>query len=202
MVIDGFPVMDNPSSGASTNPNLNALERINPKDIESITFLKDAAAASIWGARSANGVIVITTKKGQKDGQWTVEGSTQLTIAKKQNVHQLTNLASASQTINYEKWLFEKSMISSPYSRNITNLYSGLTKSQLLLYQGYNWGTMDMAEMNRQLADLASLDNTKQIRDNLLQRPLQSMTNVALSGGIGQWGTRFSVEFIHEKGIF
>lgn len=202
VVIDGFPVMDNPSSGASTNPNLNALERINPKDIESITFLKDAAAASIWGARSANGVIVITTKKGQKDGQWTVEGSTQLTIAKKQNVHQLTNLASASQTINYEKWLFEKSMISSPYSRNITNLYSGLTKSQLLLYQGYNWGTMDMAEMNRQLADLASLDNTKQIRDNLLQRPLQSMTNVALSGGIGQWGTRFSVEFIHEKGDF
>ena len=49
---------------------------------------------------------------------------------------------------------------------------------------------------------MASLDNTKQIRDNLLQRPLQSMTNVALSGGIGQWGTRFSVEFIHEKGDF
>ncbi len=36
---------------------------INPNDIESITFLKDAAAASIWGARAANGVIVITTKK-------------------------------------------------------------------------------------------------------------------------------------------
>ena len=50
VVVDGFPVTDNPSSGADTNPNLNALERLNPDDIESITFLKDAAAASIWGA--------------------------------------------------------------------------------------------------------------------------------------------------------
>lgn len=36
---------------------------INPNDVESVTVLKDAAAASIWGARSANGVIVVTTKK-------------------------------------------------------------------------------------------------------------------------------------------
>ena len=40
------------------------ISNINPNDIESITVLKDAAAASIWGARSGNGVIVITTKKG------------------------------------------------------------------------------------------------------------------------------------------
>ncbi|MCQ4902176.1 hypothetical protein, partial [Phocaeicola vulgatus] len=40
---------------------------INPNDVESVTVLKDAADASIWGARSANGVIVVTTKKGKKD---------------------------------------------------------------------------------------------------------------------------------------
>ena len=39
---------------------------VNSNDIESITFLKDATAASIWGARAANGVVVITTKKGER----------------------------------------------------------------------------------------------------------------------------------------
>ncbi|KEO75670.1 hypothetical protein EL17_23930 [Anditalea andensis] len=51
IVIDNFPY-DGP------------LESINPNDVESITVLRDAAAASIWGARAGNGVIVITTKKG------------------------------------------------------------------------------------------------------------------------------------------
>jgi len=46
-------------------PYNGSLENINPNDIESITILKDAAAASIWGAKSGNGVIVITTKKGK-----------------------------------------------------------------------------------------------------------------------------------------
>lgn len=76
IVVDGFPIIDNPSSAADTNPNLNALERLNTEDIESITLLKDAAAASIWGARSANGVIVITTKKGNRNNKWTVEAGT------------------------------------------------------------------------------------------------------------------------------
>ncbi|MEM9672601.1 MAG: TonB-dependent receptor [Bacteroidota bacterium] len=59
-VVDGF-VLDNTSTGVATNP----LNFINPQDIESIDVLKDASAAAIYGARAANGVIVITTKKGK-----------------------------------------------------------------------------------------------------------------------------------------
>lgn len=59
-VIDGF-VLDNSSSGLASNP----LNFINPADIQSIDVLKDASAAAIYGARAANGVVVITTKKGQ-----------------------------------------------------------------------------------------------------------------------------------------
>ncbi len=59
-VIDGFPI-DNSGNGMSTNP----LNFINPQDIASIDVLKDASAAAIYGARAANGVIVITTKKGR-----------------------------------------------------------------------------------------------------------------------------------------
>ncbi len=200
IVIDGFPIMDNPSHGAKDNPNLNALERINTDDIESITFLKDAAAASIWGARSANGVIVITTKKAQK--QWTIDASTQLTIARKQDVAHLTNLATASQMINYQRWMFEKQMMSGGYTQNMSNLYNSMTLSELLLYQGMNWGTISTDDMNRQLSALAALDNRKQIKDEMLNNPLQSQTNFSLSGSVGNWNTRFSAEFEHEKGDF
>ena len=59
-VIDGF-VLDNNGTGVSSNP----LNFINPQDIASIDVLKDASATAIYGARAANGVIVVTTKRGK-----------------------------------------------------------------------------------------------------------------------------------------
>lgn len=59
-VIDGF-VIDNSSTGVATNP----LNFISPQDVQSINVLKDASATALYGARAANGVVVITTKKGQ-----------------------------------------------------------------------------------------------------------------------------------------
>jgi iron complex outermembrane receptor protein len=59
-VVDGF-VLDNSSTGVPTNP----LNFINPNDIESIDVLKDASATAVYGSRAANGVVVITTKKGK-----------------------------------------------------------------------------------------------------------------------------------------
>lgn len=60
-VVDGF-ALDNSSNGVASNP----LNFINPQDIESIEVLKDASASAIYGSRAANGVVVITTKKGAK----------------------------------------------------------------------------------------------------------------------------------------
>lgn len=62
-VVDGIPVMDGDQS-TFTNTG-NAIASINPNDIESVTVLKDAAAASVYGSRAANGVILITTKSGK-----------------------------------------------------------------------------------------------------------------------------------------
>jgi len=59
IVIDGVPVEGNGMAGAS-----NLLNTINPNDIESMSVLKDASAAALYGARATNGVIIITTKKG------------------------------------------------------------------------------------------------------------------------------------------
>ena len=62
-VIDGVPVLTNDLSRATTTANI--LSTLNPNDIESITVLKDAASAAIYGNRAANGVILVTTKKGR-----------------------------------------------------------------------------------------------------------------------------------------
>jgi TonB-linked SusC/RagA family outer membrane protein len=65
-VIDGFPLSVNSSNTTNgTFTTGNPLDNINPNDIESIEVLKDAAAAAIYGSRASNGVVLITTKKGQ-----------------------------------------------------------------------------------------------------------------------------------------
>jgi TonB-linked SusC/RagA family outer membrane protein len=61
IVIDGMPLSNSGIAGAP-----NALALINPNDIASFTILKDASATAIYGSRASNGVIIITTKKGQK----------------------------------------------------------------------------------------------------------------------------------------
>jgi TonB-linked SusC/RagA family outer membrane protein len=68
-VIDGFPVYNdnsNVSTGAGSGAGVNALSTINPSDIESIEILKDASSTAIYGSRGANGVVIITTKKGKR----------------------------------------------------------------------------------------------------------------------------------------
>lgn len=72
-VVDGVPMQsESPAlsseqlaTGGFDNIFVNGIGNINPNDIESITILKDAAAAAIYGSRAANGVIVVTTKKGE-----------------------------------------------------------------------------------------------------------------------------------------
>ena len=65
-VIDGVPVLANSDGYMSSSiKSQSILATLNPNDIESMTVLKDAAAASLYGSRAANGVIIITTKKGK-----------------------------------------------------------------------------------------------------------------------------------------
>ncbi len=63
-VVDGVPIIT--GNYATTRNSINVLSSLNPDDIASMTVLKDAAAASLYGSRAANGVIIITTKKGTK----------------------------------------------------------------------------------------------------------------------------------------
>jgi TonB-linked SusC/RagA family outer membrane protein len=95
-VIDGFIVYNNNNAvntGATTGPSINALSTVNPSDIESIEILKDASATAIYGSQGANGVVIITTKRGRK-GSNDISYSTYIGT---QSVIKKLNLLNASQ---------------------------------------------------------------------------------------------------------
>jgi TonB-linked SusC/RagA family outer membrane protein len=108
-VIDGFPISKNVDlgvqgdnqrrgSGRFRPPTQNPLATLNPNDIESIQVLKDASSASIYGSRGSNGVILITTKKGNRGGKTLVSYDTYLGS---QSVANRLDLMNAEQLIDY-----------------------------------------------------------------------------------------------------
>lgn len=93
VVIDGMPVFtgDRSSSSAESNSAANnPLADINPADIESIDILKDASATAIYGSRAANGVLMITTKRG-KEGKARISFNSWLGITKAFNLPKVLN---------------------------------------------------------------------------------------------------------------
>ena len=104
VILDNFPYDGN-------------INNINPNDIESITILKDAAAASIWGVRSGNGVIVLTTKKGMPNQPLLVDINANLTFGARPNVFYSPDFLNANDFINYEQTLFNKGY----YNNSINN---------------------------------------------------------------------------------
>ena len=76
IIIDGVPIDNNNVSGSS-----NILSFVNPNDIENFTVLKDASATAIYGSRASNGVIIITTKKGQVGKPMTITYDGKLSIS-------------------------------------------------------------------------------------------------------------------------
>ena len=92
------------------------INNINPPDVENITLLKDAAAAAIWGARAANGVIVITTKKGQYNKAATISLTMGLGKAQEPDLFYYPRM-SVSDFLEVEEFLFNKGF----YNADINN---------------------------------------------------------------------------------
>lgn len=110
-VIDGFPISKNVDLGVQGDnfrrgtgrfrpPSQNPLGTLNPNDIESVQVLKDASAASIYGSRGSNGVVIITTKKGNRTGAPVVSYDTYLGV---QSVANKLDLMNAEELIDYNR---------------------------------------------------------------------------------------------------
>lgn len=89
IVIDGVPMSDGGVGGSRS-----VLNSINPDDIESMTVLKDASSTAIYGSRAANGVVMITTKKGRANQDMKINFNTNMAV---QNVSDYVDVMSASQ---------------------------------------------------------------------------------------------------------
>lgn len=155
-VIDGFPVEKTTNDGYGNW--IESVPDMNPEDIESITVLKDAAATSIYGARAANGVVVITTKRAKKD-QLNISFSATLTV-QPYSTYADKYLADAATMIGLEReWAAQNPNLqgegASAYAQSLLddNTYTSQGIRALL---GYYAGTLSEADMNARLTSLAS----------------------------------------------
>ena len=113
-VLDGIPLEgtdipkldDTKSDNDIVNIGQSSIAGLSPNDIESITILKDAAATAIYGARAANGVIVVTTKRG-RTGKPVVNFNTKLTYTPNLDTSRL-NLLNAEEKVNLELQLMSE----------------------------------------------------------------------------------------------
>lgn len=106
-IVDGFPIakIDQPSGSTSRmDPGTQGvLNFLNPNDIESIEVLKDASATAIYGARAANGVVIVTTKRG-KQGKAVVNYSYNYSFQKYTDKYDLLSLGEWMQESNAASW--------------------------------------------------------------------------------------------------
>ncbi|WP_164974204.1 SusC/RagA family TonB-linked outer membrane protein [Filimonas effusa] len=206
VVIDGFPqipVGDVQSltkiqSSVSTNNAL--LSYINPNDIETITFLKDASATSIWGSKGANGVIVIETKKGRKN-KASVSFSTNIGVSRPADLNKL-NWMSSAQYIDLEQELVDKSFITDPLAFGTPSVYTPNNSEASEWMYKYKRGTISLAERDAQLARLASYDSKQQVKDYMMQNAVAQQYNLSVSGGGDNNTYYISAGYTNDKPVF
>ncbi|WP_343556381.1 SusC/RagA family TonB-linked outer membrane protein [Sphingobacterium sp.] len=182
-VLDGMPLQTGDVAGIGSNNNINSLltngvGNIPPEDIASIDILRDATAAAIYGARAANGVIVITTKRGQAGKDYIAYTGRAALVAPPTNHF---NFMNSEQKLNYERNLYN----------DFHPAYGG--RANQLLLQAEN-GTISLEEADRQIAELGKT-NTNWI-DQLYRPALQQTHNITLSGGNTQ--TQYNVSLNHQ----
>ena len=219
-IIDGMPLAVGDNSSGSTGMGMlyaeyNAMSDINPNDIESIEILKDGAATAIYGSRAANGVILITTKKGSK-GRTSVNYDGYITAASPAKLHDLLGAKDFVTIANekYENWGMKGQAVYDPngpdtnwndyifrtgFQHNHSLSASGGTdKSQYYVSLGFTEqeGIVRANDLNRLSlkADLTQ-QATKWFRIGLNGQMTRTIMNGVMNGenslgGVGFAGTR------------
>lgn len=166
IVVDNFPYEGN-------------LRNINPDDVLSITVSKDAAAASIWGARASNGVIVITTRNGHLRQPLKVNYNAGFEWNDKRNMLYNSGQMTSAEMIDVQTFLFDKG-----YYNNIIN---GVSPNVLLpaveILLGKRNGTISDGEAGRLLDSLGNNDVRNDLEKYLFRQPFVQRHNLNISGG-------------------
>ncbi|SDD50022.1 SusC/RagA family TonB-linked outer membrane protein [Pedobacter soli] len=173
----------------------NDISTINPDDVESITFLKDAAAASIWGVRSGNGVMVITTKRGKNNQAPVINFSVNAAVSNHPDLNKLP-LMNAAQTIAFEQELVNKNLIIAP--SNTTPMGQPLATVTDLTFK-LKAGTISQSDYNTAIARYSTMDNRSQVADYLLRPANNQVYNFSVSGGNNYSNYFYSASYANEN---
>ncbi|OBW41885.1 TonB-dependent Receptor Plug Domain protein [Chryseobacterium sp. MOF25P] len=198
-VIDGLPLEGNDVPNFSDKDNIDQLQNfsiagLNPNDIEDITILKDAAATAIYGARAANGVISITTKKGKK-GSLRVNFSADTFITARPDFGKL-NLLNASEKVDLELMLANRTDLT--YRTDKGEVMRILTQNgQLDAYRNGGLGGLNL--ITRQQIDGLRNSNTDWGK-LLYQNAINKQYGVSISGGSDHSDYYFSLGYYDEQG--
>ena len=169
IIVDNFPYEGN-------------IENINPNEVEHITILKDAAAASIWGARAGNGVIVITTKKARTEQPLTIGFNSNLTVGSRPDLSYIRQM-STSDFIDVEQYLYEEghydSWINSTNKRVLSNVVEILKSNS--------------TDTQQQINRLRDIDVRDDFKRYFYKRSTNQLYALSLSGGTAVMGWRASL---------
>ncbi|MBC7616978.1 MAG: SusC/RagA family TonB-linked outer membrane protein [Pedobacter sp.] len=154
------------------------LSNINPNDVESITILKDAAAASIWGARAGNGVIVVTTKKGNYNQDLRINFNANVTAMERPDQFYQSKM-SAADAINIEKELFEKGF----YRNREISITNTVLSPVVELLIAKRDGKLSADLVDAEIAKYALLDNRSDINKYLYRNGFNKQYALSLNGG-------------------
>ena len=171
------------------------IRTINPDDIEKITFLKDAAAASIYGARAANGVMVINTKKG-KQGQTRINFSQNYGFSNKPSLSKLP-LMNSAQVLNLEQEFVDKNLATDP--ANVTYMLTTPVSQGMDLMFQYKRGQITEAQRNAGLDVLRNRNTYGQAEQYLLQASTSQNYDLSFSGAENDYSYFMSGSYSKEE---
>ncbi|MCM1050693.1 MAG: SusC/RagA family TonB-linked outer membrane protein [Paenibacillus sp.] len=173
LVVDGMPIEG-------------SIEDLNPYDIESVNVLKDAAAAAIYGARAANGIIVVTTKDAKKSGKIDIDFASNITWYEKTNVDYADNYyMTPAQQIgvesNYYDYFFFSGEEVNPIGDFESELSDGYSISPLkYAYYQLAKGQISNDQLEAVKRNLSNNNLAKALADNMLHRRVIQQYNLSL----------------------
>ncbi|MCS2375537.1 SusC/RagA family TonB-linked outer membrane protein [Bacteroides fragilis] len=197
-VLDGIPLegTDVPQSNVLndvSNIQQSSIAGLNPADIENITVLKDAAATAIYGARAANGVIVITTKKG-KVGKPVINFSSKFTYMPTLSTNRL-NMLNSQEKVDLELELLRSNFAYGDNKGGVSKIISGYGLTDT--YKKGGWGALTSEAQT----DISRLRNTETDWGDILFRDAFNQEySLSLSGGNERVTYYTSIGYYQENG--
>lgn len=182
IVVDGFPMEY-------------GTYNINPNDIEQISVLKDAASASIWGVRAANGVIVITTKHGNAGQKTQISYNGNIKIGSKTDISSM-GLLNTQQQIEYEREYYANMPTIASIAQGNIDYF---TEAAMIEYQ-YQSGKLTKSQREQAYQQLGSYDNSRDIEKYFYQHSFYQQHNISISAGSKTTTNYLSVNFENRLG--